>query len=59
VTTDDEGTAHPAAGYHACLGNLADLPDGASISPLIDAEAGPHEDHYRRVISAERSTNGS
>ena len=51
LTGDHEGTAKTAAGYHACLGNLSDLLDGASVRPLLDAEVEPLEDLYRGAIT--------
>ncbi len=35
---DVDGARNAAAGYHACLDNLADVLDGNAVTPLVEAE---------------------
>lgn len=51
---DDQSAANTAAGYHACLDNLVELLDTGSVTPLVDAEVGPNEERYGRIVDAAR-----
>ena len=51
LAPDDAGAANTAAGYHACLTNLASLLDTGTAEPLVDADVGPWELRYREAVS--------
>ncbi len=41
-----------AAGYHACLANLASVLDTGTAPPLLDADTAALEERYRAVVPA-------
>lgn len=43
---DGHDATKTAAGYHACLGNLATLLDTGTARPLVDVEVAPLEQRY-------------
>jgi uncharacterized protein YndB with AHSA1/START domain len=47
---DPEETVGTAAGYHVCLGNLADLLDTGEATPLVEVDPSALEDRYRELF---------
>jgi uncharacterized protein YndB with AHSA1/START domain len=46
------GTANTAAGYHVCLDHLTMLLDTGSAPALVDADPGPYEARYQRLLGS-------